>query len=83
MEPICVLIFNVKMKTKINKDAKKCLRRAYSNLAHSINAVADLETVFRKQKDKRLVITNRVIEIIMAAQGVLNPLAEDEDIRIA
>lgn len=70
------------MMKKINKDAKRCLQRAYNHLAAAVEAVADLEQIFRIQKDKRIKVAQRTAELIMKTQTKLNPLAEDDDIRI-
>jgi len=67
---------------KINKKAKKLLKRAYNNLAKSINTVAELQQLFVDQLDPRYTVARDTSDKIMEAQGVLNTLAQDEDIRI-
>jgi len=65
---------------KRNKEARKALQRAYNNLARSIDAIADLEAIFDKDLDMRYFKAEKAAGLIMKAQEVLNPMAEDEDI---
>jgi hypothetical protein len=67
---------------KTNKEARKILRRVYNNLARSVEAAADLEVFFSKEDDKRLFKAREAVRLIMKAQETVNPLAEDEDIRL-
>lgn len=67
---------------KLNRDAKKCLQRLYNHLGAAIEAAADLEQVFIEQKDKRAKMAHFMVELIFRAQTKINPMAEDNDIRI-
>lgn len=63
-----------------NKEARKILRRTYNNLARAVNATADLTVLFGEIGDKRAKKAEQAVALIMKAQEILNPLAEDEDI---
>lgn len=65
-----------------NKEASKALRRVYTNLARAVNAAADLEIIFSKENDNRLFKAREAVRLILKAQETVNPLAEDDDIRL-
>lgn len=63
-----------------NIKVSRALRRTYSNLARAVNAAADLQQALFIQQDERTSKATKVIDLIMKAQDILNPIAEDEDI---
>lgn len=71
-----------KKTSQLDVDAIKCLQRLYDSLAEAVNAAADLEVHFKKNKDKRVKRVSFAIGQIMSAQDIMNPLAEDEDIQL-
>ena len=70
-------------KVKLNKVARSKLKIAYGAMAKALDAIADLEVHYIRSNDEaRARRFYRAAEYIMSAQAVLNPLAEDEDIRL-
>ena len=67
---------------KKNKEASKALRRIYNNLARSVDATIDLQLLLEEQKDKRASKAKRAANLLIKCQQILNPLAEDDDIRL-
>lgn len=74
-------------KPKINKEAKEKLQSLYNNLALAINDAIDLKLIFdcddkKDKKNKRALAAHKATLLIMKAQELMNPIAEDDDIRI-
>lgn len=63
---------------KLNEKARQSLQKLYDSLGEAVNAAADLEIIFGK--DKRAAKARKAASLIMKTQELMNPLAEDEDI---
>lgn len=69
-------------KTKLDTTARSKLKITYSALAKAINATGDLESHFLANGDNRHREVMAVVFHLMCAQNILNPLAENDDIRL-
>lgn len=72
----------IKIPIAANALLRTKLQSSYDILEKACNAISDVQIIFHNMKDSRAKTTIKALEAVMKAQEILNPMAEDEDIRI-